>query len=59
MRITTNKFRAVSGRPARSIAGLVSKDGRFSVVSRTIVLKVPDDRWCVKWAFAMRAVVLP
>ena len=59
MRITTNKFRAGSTRLARSMADLVSKNGRFWAVFMTIVLKVEDDRQCVKWAFAMRAIVLP
>ena len=59
MRSTTNKFRCVSSRLARSMANLVSKNGRFWAVFRTIVLKTEDDRRCVKWAFAMRAVVLP
>ena len=59
MRITTNKSRCVLSRLARSTANLVSKNGRFWAVFRTIVLKTKDDRQCVKWAFAMRAVVLP
>ena len=59
MRIATTKFRAVSNHLARSMADLVSQNGRFWAVFKTIVLKVRDDRRCVKWAFAMRAVVLP
>ena len=58
-RTTTNKFRAVSNRLARSMADLVSKNGRFWAVFRTMVVKTRDDRRCVKWAFAMRAFVLP
>ena len=58
-RITTNKFRCVLSRLARSTADLVSQNGRFGAVFTTIVLKVQDDRRCVKWAFAMRAVLLP
>ena len=58
-RRTTNKFRAVSSHLARSMADLVSKNGRFGAVFRTIVLKVRDDRQCVKWAVPMRAIVLP
>ena len=58
-RITTNRFRAVSSRLARSMADLVSKNGRFGAVFRTIVLKMQDARQCGKWAFAMRAAVLP
>ena len=59
MRITTNKFRCVLSRLACSTADLVSKNGHFWAVFRTIVLKTQDDRWCVTWVFAMRAVVLP
>ena len=59
MRITTNKFHAVSSHLARSTADLVSKNGRFGAVFRTTVLKVQDDRRCVKWVFSMRAVLLP
>ena len=47
MRITTNRFRAVSSRLARSMANLVSKKSRFGAVFRcseavfrTIVLKL-------------------
>ena len=43
MRITTNKFRCVLSRLARSTADSVSKNGRFWAVFRTIVLKVQDD----------------
>ena len=43
MRITRNKFRAISSRLARSTAGLVSKTGRFQPVFRTIVLTVQGD----------------
>ena len=48
MHITINKFCAVLSRLARPMAGLVSKKGRFWAVFRTIVLKVQDDRRCVK-----------
>ena len=41
MRITTNTFRTGSRRLARSMADLVSKNGRFWAVFRTIVLKLP------------------
>ena len=54
-RITTNGFRAVLSRLARSMADLVSLNGRFRAVFRTrfgavfktIVLKTHDDRWFV------------
>ena len=46
MCITTKEFRAVSSRLARSMADLVSKNGRFGPDFRTIVLKTQDDRWC-------------
>ena len=59
MRITTNRFFAALSRLARSMANLVSKNGCFWPVLKTIVLKVHDDRHCVKWAFTMRAVVFP
>ena len=59
MRITTNKFCPGLSRLAHSTADLVSKNGRFSAVFSTIVLKVHDNRRCVQWAFVMRAVVLP
>ena len=59
MRITANKFRCILIRLARSMANLVSKNGRFWAVFRTMVLKTPDDRRCVKGVFAIRAVVLP
>ena len=36
-RITTNKFRAISSRLARSMADSVSKNGCFWAVFRTIV----------------------
>ena len=58
-RITANKFRCVLSRLARSTADLVSKNGLFWAVFRTIIPKTQDDRQCVKCAFAMRAVVLP
>ena len=57
MPITTNRFRAVSRRLARSTAHLLFKNGRFWAVFRTIVLKTQDDCRSVKCAFAMRAVV--
>ena len=57
-RITTNNFGCISSRLARSTADLVSKNGRFWAVLRTIVLKVPDDRRYAKQVFLMRAVVL-
>ena len=41
MRITTKDFRYVLSRLARSTADLVSKNGRFWAVFRTIVLKNP------------------
>ena len=44
MRIGTSKFRCVLSRLARSTADLVSKNGRFWAVFRTIILKVQDDR---------------
>ena len=59
MRITTNIFRGIWSRLARSTADLVSKNGRFRAIFRTIVLKTQDDHRCVKWAFSMRAVLLP
>ena len=57
--MTANKFCCVLGRLARSTADLVSKNGHFWAVFRTIGLKTQDDRQPVKWAFATRAVVLP
>ena len=57
-RITTTTFGGLS-RLVRSLADLVSKNGPFGVLLRNIILKTQDDRRCVKWAFAMRAVVLP
>ena len=59
MCITTDRFHPVSSRLARSTGDLVSKNGHFWAIFRMIVLKTQDDRQCVKWAFAMRAVVLP
>ena len=59
MGVTTNKFRCVWSRLACFTADLVSKNDRFSAVFRKIVVKTQDDRRCVKWASAMRAVVLP
>ena len=47
-RITTNRFRSVSSRLARSMADLVSKNARFWAVFRTIVLKTQDDHWFVR-----------
>ena len=58
MRITTNKFSSVWSRLARSTADLVSKNGRFWVFFRTIVLKTRDDRRCAAHVFPMGAVVL-
>ena len=54
-RITTNRFRAVLSRLARSRADLVSKNGRFWAVA--IVLKTQDDRRCAKSVFSMRVVL--
>ena len=59
MHITKKRFCCVSSPLARSEADLVSKNGRFWALFRTIVLKTQDDGQCGKWAFAMRAVVLP
>ena len=58
MHITTNRFCCVLSRLACSTAGLVSKNGHFLAVFRTIVLKVQDDRRYAKQVFPMRAVVL-
>ena len=61
MRITTNKFRSILSRLARSTADLVSKNGVFRLLLaffRTIVLKVQDDRIYAKQVFPMRNVVL-
>ena len=41
------------------VADLVSKNDRFQPRFRTIVLKVQDDRQCVKHMSPMRAVLLP
>ena len=57
-RITTNNFRCIWSRLARSTADLVSKNGRFWVVFRTIVLKTQNDRRYGKQVFPMRAAVL-
>ena len=46
--MTANGFHAVSSRLARSMADVVSKNGRFWVVFGTIVLKTQDDRWFVQ-----------
>ena len=54
-----NKFCVILSHPARSIANSVSKNGNFQPVFRTIVLKVQDDRQCVKWESPMQAVLLP
>ena len=55
-RTSTNRFRAVLSRLARSMADLVSKNGRFWAVFRTIVLN--DRSECAESVFSMRAVVL-
>ena len=47
-RITANKFRCILSRVAHSMADLVSKNGRFWAVFKTIVLKTQDDRWFVE-----------
>ena len=57
--ITANRFRSILSRLPRSIADVVSKKGLYGAVFTTIVVKTQGDRRCVKWAFAMRAVVLP
>ena len=46
--MTAKRFRAVSSRLLRSIADLVSKNGRFLVVFGITVLKTQDDRWFVQ-----------
>ena len=46
--MAANRFRATSSRLARSMADLISKNGRFWVVFRTIILKTRDDRWFVQ-----------
>ena len=46
---TTNRFRAISSRLARSMADLVSKNGHFGAVFSTIVLKTEDDRQCAEY----------
>ena len=48
MRITANRSPAILSRLARSMADLVSKNGRFWAVFRTIILKTQDDRWFVQ-----------
>ena len=58
MRITTNKFHCVLSRLAHSTANLVTKNGPFWAVFRTIVLKFQDDRRYAKQGFPMRTVVL-
>ena len=57
--MTTTKFHAGLSRLARSMADVVFKNGRFRAVFGTIVPKTEDDRRCVNWSFAVRAVVLP
>ena len=54
MRITTNKFRCVLSRLARSTADLASENGRFWAVFGCI----QEDRRYAKQVFPMRAVVL-
>ena len=46
--MAAQRFRAVSSRLVRSMADLVSKNGRFWVVLRTIVLTSHGDRWFVQ-----------
>ena len=59
MRIIKNRLRVISSRLAHSMAELVSKNDNFQLVFGTIVLKVQDNRQCVKQVSSMRAVLLP
>ena len=59
LRITTNKLRGILSRLARSTANLMSKNGCFGAVFRTMVVKDQDHLRCVNGAFSMRAVRVP
>ena len=59
MRIMANKFHAILSRLARSMTYLVSKNGRFQPVFKTIVLKpVGHEGICNQFGSSFRAIGL-